>query len=108
MPREGHDLPICRNRPFTRTFQSTCPARGTTKKAGGRVDQSRISIHVPREGHDAGHAARDLHGPISIHVPREGHDAAQYATMSINELFQSTCPARGTTSWKSLVTRAGL
>ena len=60
----------------TREFQSTCPARGTTKKAGGRVDQSRISIHVPREGHDDHRLRPHRQGAISIHVPREGHDAA--------------------------------
>ena len=40
------------------------------------MHNSKISIHVPREGHDQ---ARTLNTPdtriISIHVPREGHDA---------------------------------
>ena len=35
-------------------FQSTCPARGTTKMAIGGDAMENISIHVPREGHDAG------------------------------------------------------
>ena len=52
MPREGHDI--------------------NTFLTGGVY---LISIHVPREGHDAG----DITAPIaffaiSIHVPREGHD----------------------------------
>ena len=33
-----------------------------------------ISIHVPREGHDNLRVALHLEGGISIHVPREGHD----------------------------------
>ena len=34
-------------------FQSTCPARGTTLQAWDCQNQQKISIHVPREGHDA-------------------------------------------------------
>ena len=33
-----------------------------------------ISIHVPREGHDAKKEILDKQMKISIHVPREGHD----------------------------------
>ena len=37
-------------------------------------------------------------GMISIHVPREGHDEL-YDGLNYTQLeFQSTCPARGTTS----------
>ena len=75
VPREGHD-----NKHFTITiganvFQSTCPARGTTKRISLFSANSAISIHVPREGHDRKNDAKKLlpHG------------------------FQSTCPARGTT-----------
>ena len=80
----------------------------------------RISIHVPREGHDASPpipGRRDI--KISIHVPREGHDGGKWyrhirqrhfnpraprgarldTTKGSVKLvtFQSTCPARGTT-----------
>ena len=54
MPREGHD-----------------PRRANAAKT------VLISIHVPREGHDANYIAmlnKALN--ISIHVPREGHDAS--------------------------------
>ena len=34
---------------------------------------------------------------ISIHVPREGHDTARMDDMAEAYEFQSTCPARGTT-----------
>ena len=35
----------------------------------------RISIHVPREGHDPTRLYRkNIFFRISIHVPREGHD----------------------------------
>ena len=36
-------------------------------------------------------------GMISIHVPREGHDLCVLRFSSSAFLFQSTCPARGTT-----------
>ena len=57
-------------------FQSTCPARGTTRCRVRITSGKNISIHVPREGHD-----RQLvnvfrnQKQISIHVPREGHDS---------------------------------
>ena len=56
-----------------------------------------ISIHVPREGHDLNRAALAVFKDISIHVPREGHDEAVYAHFNNTLGFQSTCPARGTT-----------
>ena len=80
-----------------------------------------ISIHVPREGHDghtqgaavggrhfnprAPRGARHIDGElvavdaISIHVPREGHDSLPLVSWTDGEqTFQSTCPARGTTT----------
>ena len=35
---------------------------------------------------------------ISIHVPREGHDAVVDKQLKTADGFQSTCPARGTTA----------
>ena len=131
------------NRRGDSIFQSTCPARGTTRRLLVRCLVRLISIHVPREGHDrlAGWAypprpAISIHVPreghdlatndprnmtkISIHMPREGHDkvvtAGKAALSDFNPRaprgarprhfsklipmgeFQSTCPARGTTS----------
>ena len=84
-----------------------------------------ISIHVPREGHDEDVSLVGAVLHISIHVPREGHDqsrssglwtntyfnprAPRGARHGITEMeklvgkFQSTCPARGTTStsWRA-------
>ena len=49
--------------------------RGTTASDRKRTQANAIiSIHVPREGHDAPTAGRRVLGCISIHVPREGHD----------------------------------
>ena len=110
-------------------FQSTCPARGTTDTGDGVPRGAEISIHVPREGHDwkrralwarfwhfnpraprgARHCCQVLKeqsGKISIHVPREGHDAFMAAVCLSGVLFQSTCPARGTTATSVIGARA--
>ena len=104
-----------------RNFNPRAP-RGA--RQGGRGSQGRgraISIHVPREGHDYGNTEHRISAArISIHVPREGHDIStlQRAARCCNfnpraprgarlylpgvyaarGKFQSTCPARGTTS----------
>ena len=78
-------------------FQSTCPARGTTTLESRIAAATEISIHVPREGHDEYLSTVFLYNFISIHVPREGHDLQQKCALVLSPLFQSTCPARGTT-----------
>ena len=66
----------CSAKLATLTFQSTCPARGTT-----------ATKNVP-----------SALSKISIHVPREGHDGLTPWWLTAGAVFQSTCPARGTTS----------
>lgn len=57
MPREGHKFFKLVNTIIVNTFQSTCPARGTTLRLDfGIFNAADISIHVPREGHDSKHA----------------------------------------------------
>ena len=58
-------------------FQSTCPARGTTRLRARYRRSHRISIHVPREGHDKSAVKCYNFNIISIHVPREGHDSTR-------------------------------
>ena len=79
------------------SFQSTCPARGTTGVGFTDNMGGVISIHVPREGHDRLRARYRRSHRISIHVPREGHDEQERQALITSTLFQSTCPARGTT-----------
>ena len=85
------------------------------------LQKTTISIHVPREGHDSTSPTKyTLSVSISIHVPREGHDPrppmhrikgtdfnpraprgarpTPLNAVSSWSRFQSTCPARGTTS----------
>ena len=53
---------------------------------------------MPREGHDPTTIIRTKGSfKISIHVPREGHDVWRRTTLDVETSFQSTCPARGTT-----------
>ena len=59
--------------------------------------ETSISIHVPREGHDEDKTSLIAAINISIHVPREGHDTITEVQDGWGKLFQSTCPARGTT-----------
>ena len=60
---------------FTKSFQSTPPARGATN-----------SIH-----------RNNTQATISIHAPREGGDQHTSATSRPSATFQSTPPARGAT-----------
>ena len=80
-------------------FQSTCPARGTTKDAYNAVRKDiKISIHVPREGHDKTYGrARPKLRHFNPRAPRGARLCVMvYALRMLR--FQSTCPARGTTS----------
>ena len=99
VPREGHDtlmlLPGCVN--FT--FQSTCPARGTTVNGHHIIKRQAISIHVPREGHDLNTriSARRTRN-FNPRAPRGARLYSFHCYLQLFHVFQSTCPARGTTS----------
>ena len=57
-----------------------------------------ISIHVPLAGHDSEKGETpNTAKEISIHVPLAGHDLDELKALEDSELFQSTCPLRGTT-----------
>ena len=121
VPREGHDLTeSCTRLPLI-SISIHVPREGhDLRRQCTRGVGRRISIHVPREGHDllqrprrqsgrnfnprAPRGARPsaalypfLAGDISIHVPREGHDQSIAILRIVLQVFQSTCPARGTT-----------
>ena len=98
VPREGHDAVKLYFTMSASQFQSTCPARGTTLCMDGADANGRnFNPRAPR-------GARLRLGPhplrarrISIHVPREGHDIIPPKVLPRFHVFQSTCPARGTT-----------
>ena len=122
MPREGHDrrrrrggdrpayfnprAPRGARRPFAGSAKPTFDYFNPRAPRGARqlsntcaTATAGISIHVPREGHDrADELLRQQYLSISIHVPREGHDQGHMISRNSNFVFQSTCPARGTTS----------
>ena len=66
---------------------------------------STISIHVPLAGHDRKPPCVPSTFPISIHVPLAGHDVSLRYEATITHEFQSTCPWRGTTKFRSVVKR---
>ena len=101
-------------------FQSTCPARGTTKVRYGlfhgfcnfnpraprgarrgirnaEAERREFQSTCPARGTTTEPTARIVSSVISIHVPREGHDFIAIGIISRPIKFQSTCPARGTT-----------
>ena len=121
VPREGHDGGVgvtragiiqfqstCPARGTTvqqdkytpdQTFQSTCPARGTTIYLFADSGSVTISIHVPREGHDINkHRAISTHSNFNPRAPRGARPPLLQQGRD-NLKFQSTCPARGTTSF---------
>ena len=78
-------------------FQSTCPARGTTHPFKSSAHVSRISIHVPREGHDGRCVcSREHRRHFNPRAPRGARPYNPIENYDRKE-FQSTCPARGTT-----------
>ena len=88
-------------------FQSTCPARGTTTPRNSKnTRRLYFNPRAPR-GARRRRARRVRHRRrISIHVPREGHDLADKLDQPNQHEFQSTCPARGTTRCRaSILTR---
>ena len=56
-------------------FQSTCPARGTTRdKRDAKAGTYNFNPRAPRGARHVLRAAGQAAINISIHVPREGHD----------------------------------
>ena len=98
VPREGHDWDFLQRAIGLWSFQSTCPARGTTNFYSPPWGDGVISIHVPREGHDPTRffprAAPKPH--FNPRAPR-GARLRRPVGSRTRRRFQSTCPARGTT-----------
>ena len=80
-------------------FQSTCPARGTTPSVRAKPLSLVFQSTCPARGTTRCSLPGTYYQrQISIHVPREGHDLISSAIYANSSLFQSTCPARGTTA----------
>ena len=121
MPREGHDFAILSSYALRPGFQSTCPARGTTTTYGAFIkaalfqstcpargttvegkrlviDEADFNPRAPRGARLYAASGAGAYAVISIHVPREGHDLQNLGAQKCAKRFQSTCPARGTTT----------
>ena len=75
VPREGHDAATKTPHIQFKTFQSTCPARGTTPEISRLIVRQQFQSTCPARGTTDDGNAQLRWLDISIHVPREGHDA---------------------------------
>ena len=120
---------IVTRRYSSRVFQSTCPARGTTCPHAVAVHTCNFNPRAPRGARPRWINYEAAATPISIHVPREGHDPPSQTFRSLfghfnpraprgarqlssgscarQAIFQSTCPARGTTAFCKDFARTG-
>ena len=98
VPREGHDLHRLQQSMLTATFQSTCPARGTTcNYLFSRCAPKHFNPRAPR----GARPLMILPFAVTLHFnPRapRGARLGRIKCIIHKLLFQSTCPARGTTS----------
>ena len=79
-------------------FQSTCPLRGTTLMEVESDRSDRISIHVPLAGHDIIYNVPfSLGKNFNPRAPCGARPGRTILRCSAAEIFQSTCPLRGTT-----------
>ena len=88
----------------SRTFQLTCPMRGTTGDRAPVPDVPFISTHVPHAGHDNDDADAVLRlVDFNSRAPC-GARRARSTRQEDRTTFQLTCPMRGTTSgiWKPI------
>ena len=106
MPREGHDTNTLEIRRERRDFNPRAPRGARPEKNKSAHDETEISIHVPREGHDNNctDSIADSTGFQST-CPARGTTSSTLPN-SIITRFQSTCPARGTTTLEPRIAAA--
>ena len=84
VPREGHDRSKLQQAIGAAKFQSTCPARGTTRRGIWAIHGlPNFNPRAPRGARQQ--MLQELAGApiISIHVPREGHDTLENDRRSV-------------------------
>ena len=84
MPREGHDNLAGNIEYSDHQFQSTCPARGTTRASINNISAALFQSTCPARG-----------------------TTSSGLRVSVPPAFQSTCPARGTTELRRAPVAAG-
>ncbi len=98
MPREGHDSGGHKCRQQRNNFNPRAPRGARPACVVAITGDSAISIHVPREGHDSPAIASSRDdAPFQSTCPARGTTTV-FSTRSTDAAFQSTCPARGTTT----------
>ena len=98
-PREGCDATIWAVEPVPVQFQSTHPVRGATRRISHWRHCQTVSIHAPREGCDSlYHAASRTTARFNPRTPHGVRPPASTQTYQ-SQLFQSTHPVRGATSF---------
>ena len=97
VPREGHDFcsrlhacPVCH-------FNPRAPRGARLEARGNSSVCAYISIHVPREGHDHNRTHAQRGEVFQSTCPARGTTLSVLRVVVLDMLFQSTCPARGTT-----------
>ena len=97
VPREGHDRGKTRSRVGGEDFNPRAPRGARPQYPNNAEVYSLISIHVPREGHDSSVCSRRPRASyFNPRAPR-GARREMFSIEHLIKIFQSTCPARGTT-----------
>ena len=74
-------------------FQSTCPARGTTRcKKSLKSNNLNFNPRAPRGARPEYRYSPNRVAGISIHVPREGHDPLPYSNFRQRGYFNPRAP----------------
>ena len=104
VPREGHDENSVICSCASADFNPRAP-RGARPTKAARIDTAaNFNPRAPRGARRRVKLDGKIARVISIHVPREGHDESVITKPAIDFVFQSTCPARGTTFVNPLIT----
>ena len=98
VPREGHDCILYKNARYLVGFQSTCPARGTTRSAIRLVQNTNnFNPRAPRGARLVALGIMLLCRKFQSTCPARGTTSPPMPGRRDISEFQSTCPARGTT-----------
>ena len=91
-PRGARPSPASRPDGRASYFNPRAPRGARRDWTDSKAKRRKISIHVPREGHDHALLLQGQALFISIHVPREGHDDACAAQAARDYYFNPRAP----------------
>ena len=96
-PRTGSDSAIESAIDAAKDFNPRSPHGERLALCCDLRHNKKISIHAPRTGSDQEAFDAYKQQVISIHAPRTGSDFVPTVDSAVEEVFQSTLPARGAT-----------